>query len=204
MEVFSIKTPMIRNNINNFIPLNQSPHMGEKNVLAWTPSLLLKWSDFKAEPNPAVFQDSFSFIKYHYTWVVDSEKIGRDIFFTVNKIQLHPEFHPILSWVRSNYATEPLLKHEQGHFDLAELVKNEYQRTLESVFSDKKFPTRGQNDEQRKQNAKEDSAIMISNEVEKIEHILQIRRQDYDQKTEYGQNTKSQLEFDSMFSKLRV
>ena len=38
--------------------------MVEQTILEWTPDFTLKWSDFKAESNPAVFEDSHSVVKY--------------------------------------------------------------------------------------------------------------------------------------------
>ena len=70
-------------------------------------------------------------------------------------------------------------------------------------FRDKTFPTRGQNEEQRKQFAREDSGIMISAELEKWQKFLTEKRHQYDMDTEYGQNLEKQLEYDEIFNKLR-
>ncbi|MBA4453606.1 MAG: hypothetical protein H2B05_01500, partial [Nitrosopumilaceae archaeon] len=50
--------------------------MGENENLYWSKQYSLKWSDFKAEHNPASYADSHSVIKYGFTWTVDSEKMG--------------------------------------------------------------------------------------------------------------------------------
>ena len=68
--------------------------MGEKTTLEWTPNFTLSWSDFQAESNPAVFEDSHSVIKYRFTWVVDSEIVDKKIVFLINDISLFVEFHP--------------------------------------------------------------------------------------------------------------
>ncbi len=41
--------------------------MSENNVVVWSNDSFLSWSDFEAESNPAVFEDSHSAIKYRYT-----------------------------------------------------------------------------------------------------------------------------------------
>ena len=178
--------------------------MSEKNVIVWSKDSFLNWSDFKAESNPAVFEDSHSVIKYHYTWTVNSDKIGNEIVFFIENIQLSVEFHPVLSWVRESQTTRELLKHEQGHFDLAELVKRENQELLQNNFYEKRFPTRGKNEEQRKQNAKEDSGNIIGKEVKKLEEILSKRRQEYDEQTKFGLNQEKQSEYNQLFEKLRL
>ena len=55
----------------------------------------------------------------------------------------------------------------------------------------------------QKQFAKEDSGRMIAMEVEKLETILDKRREEYDVQTEFGQNAKKQSEYDLIFEKLR-
>lgn len=176
--------------------------MSESDVV-WTHKTFLKWSDFKAESNPAAFEDSHSVIKYRFTWTINSEKIDDQILFLVEDIHLSVEFFPYLSWFRISQNTENLLKHEQGHFDLAELVKRENIHNLQNAFYGKRFPTRGQNEDQQKQFAKEDSGRMIAEEVEKLEKILDKQREEYDTQTEFGQNVEKQLKYNLMFDKLR-
>ena len=91
--------------------------MSEKEIILWSNDVYLKWSDFKAESNPAIFEDSHSTIKYGFTWIVNSDKLNEEIVFLIDKIKLTVEFHPLLSWVREFESNDDLLKHEQGHFD---------------------------------------------------------------------------------------
>ncbi|MFB1007046.1 MAG: hypothetical protein QMC57_05330, partial [Nitrosopumilus sp.] len=93
--------------------------MSENFIISWARDYSLKWSDFKAELNPAVFEDSHSTIKYGFTWTVNSDKINDKIVFLIDSIKIVTEFHPLLSWVRESESNDNLLKHEQGHFDLA-------------------------------------------------------------------------------------
>ena len=178
--------------------------MSENNVVVWSNDTFLKWSDFEAESNSATFEDSHSIIKYRYTWTVNSNEMKDQILFFIENIQLSVEFQSVLSWVRLSQANDNLLKHEQGHFDLAELIKRENLEKLKNKFHEKQFPTRGKNEEQRKQFAKHDSGKMIAEEVEKLEEILSQRRQEYDEQTNFGQNLEKQLEYNSIFDKLKL
>jgi len=178
--------------------------MSENKVLVWSNDFFLRWSDFNAESNSAAFEDSHSFIKYRYTWTINSNKVGSEVLFFIENIQLSVEFHPVLSWVRTLQTNDDLLKHEQGHFDLAELIKRENLEKLQNKFYEKEFPTRGKNEEQRKQLAKEDSGKMIAIEIEKLEEMLSQRRQEYDTQTNFGQNLEKQLEYNSIFDRLRL
>ena len=178
--------------------------MSENDIVSWSKDSFLKWSNFKAEPHHGSFADAHSVIKYRFTWTVNSEKMGSQIVFLIENLRILVEFHSMLSWVRSSQANEQLLKHEQGHFDLAELVKRENEEKLQRQFYNKTYPTRGQNEEQRKQFAKDDSGKMFAQEIEKLELYLEQRRQDYDKQTEYGQNLEKQQEYNNVFTKLRL
>ena len=109
--------------------------MDETEPIGWSKNIFLKWSDFKAEHNPSIFEDSHSEIKFRFTWTVNSDTKNNEIVFLIENIELFVEFHPLLSSFRTLEINDNLLKHEQGHFDLAELIKIE---NLEIVNSSKK------------------------------------------------------------------
>ena len=176
--------------------------VSSNDVVLWSPDYCLNWSDFRAESNPAIYEDSHSFIKYGFTWIVDSDKLNENVVFLINDIKVSVEFHPLLSWVRESELNDDLLHHEQGHFDLAEMLKRDYDKILKSKFYDKSFPTRGQNEAQQKQFAKEDSSKMISTEIDKLTEILRKKRNGYDLETEYGHNVLNQSKYDKIFKNL--
>ena len=74
---------------------------------------------------------------------------------------------------------------------------------LKNKFYDKVFPTRGQNEAQEKQFAKEDSSKMISIEIDKLSEILRKKRNEYDIETEYGKNYLNQNKYDDIFKKIK-
>ena len=84
------------------------------------------------------------------------------------------------------------------------MVKRENMGHLQNNLYDKQFPTRGQNEEQRKQFAKEDSTKLVAQEIEKLEIILSKRRQEYDALTNYGQNQKKTIRIRFNFSKTTI
>lgn len=179
-------------------------HMSQNNTISWSKDNFLDWSNFQAEFNPAALEDVHSIIKYRYTWIVNSDSDDSQIRFFIENIDLTAEFYPLLSWVRPSEATPNLLKHEQGHFDLAELLRPEITKQIQSVFDEKKFPTRGQNQERQKQHAREDSGLMIAKELEIFEKYLFEKQEEYDKQTNYGQIIEKQQEYDNMFKKLRI
>ncbi|MBS1268669.1 MAG: hypothetical protein MAG458_01401 [Nitrosopumilus sp.] len=177
--------------------------MNENNPIGWSKDFFLDWNNFKADHNPTIFEDAHSEIKFRFTWTVTSDTLDNKIIFSIQNIELFVEFHPLLSSFRTLEKNDIILKHEQGHFDLAELFKNEHLPKLQNKFYNKPFPTRGQNDDQRKQFAKEDSGKMIVVEIEKLEEQLQTKRQKYDDETSLGHNQEKQTEYDVLFTNLR-
>ena len=177
--------------------------MEDTDIITWSDNYYLKWSDFLADPNPSAFEDSSSNIKYHHTWTVQSEMADEKIFYLINKLQLSTLFLRHLSWVRIQHSSNNLLKHEQGHFDLAESLRNTIVQNIENEFKERRFPTRGQNEEQRKQFAREDSGLLIAKELQKWNETLFEKRKQYDEETEYGINLEKQKEYDEIFHKLR-
>jgi len=177
--------------------------MDNDDVITWSKDYFLNWSDFKAQSNSSAFQDSSSYIKYHHTWKLNSEISDGKIYFQIDDIQLSTQFLGHLSWVREKQSSSELLKHEQGHFDLAELLRPIITEKIQNEFNNKKFPTHGQNDEQRKQFARKDSSLMIAKELEKWSDDLSQKRVKYDEDTEFGQNVKKQKEHDEKFNELR-
>ena len=83
------------------------------------------------------------------------------------------------------------------------MIKRDYEKILKNKFYDKVFPTRGQNEAQEKQFAKEDSAKMISTEIDKLSEILREKRTQYDVETEYGKNFLNQNKYNDIFKKIK-
>lgn len=172
--------------------------------IPWSRTTFLRWSDFKAESNPAVFEDAHSTVKYRITWTVNSENIGSHIQFFIEDIKLIAEFFPELSWVRRIYATSELLKHEQGHFDLAELLRTEITKKISSAVHSKRYLAKGKNEEQRKQFAKEYSAALLNKELKKWQSYMEKKQSEYDSQTNFGQDVEAQSAYGLKFSQLRA
>ena len=62
--------------------------MIENEVIHWSDNPILNVSNFMAEPNPGIFEDSHSVIKYRFTWTVNSDKINGEIVFLIENIQI--------------------------------------------------------------------------------------------------------------------
>ena len=83
------------------------------------------------------------------------------------------------------------------------MVKRENLIQLQEKFYKRHFSTRGKNEEQQKQFAKEDSGKMINLEVEKLQNIFDEKSLKYQNETNYGKNVDEQSKYDLIFKQLR-
>ena len=104
----------------------------EDNIIEWSPTRKLTWADFKGKPDPASTNAALT----NSSITLSSEYSDRKIKYIVNC-----KFNKLLSWgrVRNDY----ILKHEQGHFDIAEA----HARLLFKNLNEYKFNSRTANED---------------------------------------------------------
>ena len=95
---------------------------GQEKFLAWNETKPLQWDDFYGKVNDTSHFEAESFAEVTYSYRF---KNSYDFDFNVKAI-----FNRKTSWIKDGYKSEPLLKHEQVHFDIAEL----YARKLKPAF----------------------------------------------------------------------
>jgi len=95
---------------------------GQENLLVWNESKPLQWDDFSGKANDTSHFDAESFAEVLYKYTFNSPK---NVHFEVKAT-----FNRNISWIKQGYKSAALLKHEQAHFDIAEL----YSRKLKMNF----------------------------------------------------------------------
>lgn len=197
-------------------------YMPPTSSISWKPDRPLALSDFKADPNPAAFEDAYCAIRYRPTWTVFSEQcptcMGSDsacdndspdrgaqphILFAIRDFDICTEFHPMLSWARPA-CSDAHLKHQQGHFDLGEKVMRGMIQDMRDSLCKKRYSTRGKNEDQRKQFAKEDSARIIEPLVKSLYDEFEKKEAEYDSCTRHGCDAHAQSEYDKTFESMHV
>lgn len=90
----------------------------------WQPGLQLTWSDFQGSPNNSVSYTAYTsyYISYRYIWD-DNGTI---------RCTVTCSFDQQLSWKKGNSLSDALLRHEQLHFNVAEL----FARKMRKAFND--------------------------------------------------------------------
>src|SRR6266436_4042982 len=94
-------------------------------AIEWSADRKLKWDDYKRKPKDGTGLDTESAV--YFTALGVGCKEGK----VVN--QVRAVFEPDESWVDPTKKTDQLLKHEQGHFDLAELSARKLRKALDAL-----------------------------------------------------------------------
>ncbi len=139
-----------------------------EDLLTWSASRKLSWSDYKASPNPnsdaAATTTTYLSIDYHIS--------GNHFSYTIKSW-----FSRTLSWGR--HKNSYILSHEQGHFDIAEI----YARELNRRMSEYRFDSNTYRKELKK----------IYEEVAGEKAGLQ---EQYDRETQHSINKEKQAEWE--------
>ena len=172
------------------------------NMTEWTPSLLLEWSHFEADPHPGAYQDAMPVIRYDCNWTIESHKSGKSLFFVIRNIQLTACLIRNLSWVRAHAADDTLLEHVRGCFDMAEYLRPDMEKEMAAEFTPKQYPVRGSNEEEHMQCSRQDSRVVLGH-LDGIHQRLADGIAKYESETDYGRNTKAQARYGRMFGEMR-
>jgi len=110
---------------------NDNSNKGKSNFISWTKDRKLKVSDFKIIKKKLKENDytgmTYTDIQYNYKITKDS------IFVTIRCV-----FNTRLSWLNSTDTNQYGLKHEQGHFDIGEIMAREMRRDFYESYNPNK------------------------------------------------------------------
>jgi hypothetical protein len=176
------------------------------NVIIWSQTRNLKWSDFKEKSNFKSRSAASSAIGFESEPILNHIETGGKFRFKILDMQFHAIFIPRFSWVTKNTCNKngkSLLKHEQGHFDLVEEIVRKSKIKTNNLFKDKFFIIRGKN----KSSAKKNAILHVTKIRKKIEIKLkkELNREatTYDAKTNHGLIKLEQEKYNKRFTKLR-
>lgn len=93
-----------------------------QNRIEWDESVKLTWKDFKGKPQPSNHKVAATNYEIGYEYWLENN---------VFKFKVTCEFVRDLSWVVPEGRTEYILKHEQKHFDLAEVYARKLRKDFE-------------------------------------------------------------------------
>ena len=171
--------------------------------IEWTPDFSMKPEYFlgvvdNSDPHDARTRAG---VNYFFEHSVEENKKRYKI--KIKNIWVRAYFFPHGSWIREKILGEislpKLLKHEQGHFDLAERSARRFERRLKNKFQNKTFSYN--------KNLVSDPVVeirySIQMEFEILNEEVEQGHKNYDKLTNHGLILKEQEKFDTRFAQLR-
>ena len=175
-------------------------------VVIWNKTRFLKWKDFKKKPNHKSKASASSAIGFQSQPYIEHIKTGSKFQFKINNMQLHAVFIPDFSWVKKNISEKGnvlLLKHEQGHFDLAEEITRKTRTKTTNSFQNRAFTLKEKNENYAKRDAIF-QATKIRNKIDsKLQKEFKDQEAKYDDETNHGLIIDYQEKYNKRFNKLR-
>ncbi|MEQ8220161.1 MAG: DUF922 domain-containing protein [Arenibacter sp.] len=148
-------------------------HLGygqAEEVVLWTPTGKLEWSDFKGKPSNISNAAAITASGITYSFSAQGTKDRMELDF---KVDTH--FYPDKSWYKPKLANPIILSHEQLHFDISEV----YARKLRQILDKTKFTS----------NAKSEVKEIYRNILRELNDY----QNQYDSETNFSRDTVQQL-----------
>ncbi|MFB5627894.1 MAG: hypothetical protein ACE5R5_06825 [Nitrosarchaeum sp.] len=175
-------------------------------VIIWKESKKLKWSDFKKTNKPNFNASAVSAIGFQSKPIIEHIKNKNTYRFKIREMQFNAIFIPQYSWYGNKISKKDqvlLLKHEQGHFDLAEEITRKESKTIKNNFQNKIFKINGKNEDAAVENAIYQVKTLRNKIEKKLEKKFEIQETKYDNETNHGLIEIHQKAYNKRFRKLR-
>jgi len=186
--------------------VNNKSTKPELPVIIWNKTRILKWNDFKKKPDNEAKASASSAIGFESKPLIEYIETGKKFKFKIRDMQLHAVFIPSFSWVMKNASEKGstlLLKHEQGHFDLAEEITRKTRIKTTKRFQNRAFIVKGKNGDKAKKGAIFHVTKIRKEIDDKLQKELKGQETKYDDKTNHGLMIEHQERYNKRFEKLR-
>jgi hypothetical protein len=175
-----------------------------EDLITWTKDRFITLDDFHGEPDENSSHYAMSGIRFDQEnkISVNSEKPE----FQFLEIKGSAVFEKYTSW-RKKYTPsnlEKIIKHEQGHFDIAEEYARKYQEILEQELIGKKFSFKVKDGNNYDKSAKNEANEIIKKTYAKLETEYKNEQKKYEDETKHGIDLNRQEQYNKRFEKLRV
>lgn len=185
-------------------------HWNGDQLVPWNKNFILKWSDYTGTSDSNSPQKAWTHTCIRYTFEVEIIKKATKIKFTIKNVKVTAYYNQSASWVKSELLIRndqaAILKHEQGHLDIAEKFARKMQSKMIERVNEKTYSCKGKNEEEWKlyANTSADAILdQIFNEVAKEWHEYEGEAVGYDFRTKHGMKHDEQAKYDTELNQLR-
>ena len=173
--------------------------MNQDRIL-WKKDILLTWDDFQGQPDLTYAHEAISETNLYQITDFKPIKKASKIKLRINSIKIQASFTPKNSWVKLGKETAYLLKHEQGHFDIAEIRARELTKIMSRRFQNRLLSTNYSSLDEAEKEPQKIIENTVKKEIKKIEKTLTISHKSYDKDTNHGKIRQMQEKYNERFS----
>ncbi len=140
------KTPTIFIDLEKCVPSYPSPlpanaYSNSSVLIPWSKDYQLSWNDFQGIPPEGHRMNACAHTWIHYTFLHNIIENSTHTEFYFSNVSVKAYFRVLDSWARDKVFEhdEKILRHEQGHFDIAEEHARKVQKIMEEELLGKTF-----------------------------------------------------------------
>ena len=175
----------------------------DSSKIYWDRKIEFKLENFQSEPDPNDPHDAKTHTEVEYYFACANAKSKSRNKIKIVEIQINSYFVPSQSWIRKEKLNDTnlpiILKHEQGHFDIAQQVSQNTQAKMNNMFQGKTFTCKGETNEEKSNSVKP----ILQKKFDELTKEIHKLNQKYDSETNFGTNITMQNVYNNRFSKFR-
>ena len=178
--------------------------MQPEDLITWSPEFVLRLEHYKGMPDDQKPHHANTRVNITYVFRHEEKKTVSRHKITIKEIMTSSFIDLSKSWIKHEIKSHPnlhfLLKHEQGHFDLAEECARAIGIKMNSKFKGKSFSCNSSTTE----GCIEEINKILGKEFRNLSNDLRKSDKKYDEETNYGRTLTAQEKYNIRFSKLRI
>lgn len=180
--------------------------MSSEEYFVWAKDRLLTWNDFQGEPDATSQSWMHALSATTLTQFTDFDPIMKStkIKLKINWVRIEARFVPHRSWVKEGRKTPDLLKHEQGHFDIAELMAREITEKMNKKLKGKSIMSPYSTLDEADKDPQNLITKFAKKEFDILEKTAKFTHEKYDKDTNHGRITNIQHNYNEKFVQLRI
>ena len=176
--------------------------MSDEECIWWNPKFTLSLEHFKGEPDVEKPHHANTRVNFQYFFDHEVRKTASKNKMRIKKIDVKCFVNTSKSWIKKEVLTNTnlpfLLKHEEGHFDLAEEYARLIKIKMNAKFNGKSFSYESMTIE----GAVKEINEILGKEFQIYTNEYKKANERYDVETNYGRTISKQTEYNQRFNKL--
>ena len=171
-----------------------SSAFAESDNLPWHADRPLTWGDFRGSVDGKAPPERVAMTAHSLGWTYEYsvETYRGNCSYRITELSATAKFQPAMSWVKPGQQTADVLNHEQGHFDLTEIHRRNFDVRAAAMVGIRRSCSSPQSPKRIQQEIK----TLIEPLYDEVWEAHQSSQEAYDLETGHGTNAQSQAAWD--------